>query len=89
MTQAVTECILLLTPPPTLLPPLHPLPCLQISSLVSERDAGLRLSLSNMGMTQSAYWVSWMAFDTLLTFATALLLVLCGECDLFVCGGVG
>jgi hypothetical protein len=32
-----------------------------------------------MGMSQSAYWCSWMAFDVLLTFATAVLLVLFGE----------
>jgi len=51
----------------------------QISSLVGERDAGLRLSLSNMGMSQAAYWTSWMAFDTLLTLATAVLLVLFGK----------
>jgi hypothetical protein len=47
--------------------------------LVCERDAGLRLSLSNMGMSQSAYWTSWMAFDVCLTAATALLLVVAGE----------
>lgn len=39
-----------------------------------------------MGMSQGAYWVSWMAFDVVLTFATALLLVLFGE---FCMGGVG
>ena len=62
-------------------PPFMHTRALQISSLVGERDSGLRLSLANMGMCQSSYWASWMAFDVLLTFATALLLVLFGKAE--------
>jgi hypothetical protein len=54
----------------------------QISGLVCERDSGLRLSLANMGMRQAPYWVSWMAYDMLLTFGTALLMVCFGELTL-------
>jgi hypothetical protein len=50
-----------------------------MSSLVGERDAGLRLALANMGLRQSAYWVSWMMFDAAMALATALLMVLFGE----------
>jgi hypothetical protein len=51
-----------------------------MSNLVSEKQAGLRLALRNMGMLESAYWASWMAFDAVITLLTALLLVLFGEC---------
>jgi hypothetical protein len=50
-----------------------------MSNLVSEKQAGLRLALCNMGMLDSAYWASWMAFDAVVTLITALLLVLFGE----------
>uniref|UniRef100_A0A383W084 ABC transporter domain-containing protein n=1 Tax=Tetradesmus obliquus TaxID=3088 RepID=A0A383W084_TETOB len=50
----------------------------QMSNLVSEKQAGLRLALRNMGMLDSAYWASWMAFDAVITLLTALLLVLFG-----------
>jgi hypothetical protein len=50
-----------------------------MSNLVSEKQAGLRLALRNMGMLEGAYWSSWMAFDALITLLTALLLVLFGE----------
>lgn len=45
---------------------------------MSEKQAGLRLALRNMGMLDSAYWASWMAFDAVITLLTALLLVLFG-----------
>jgi hypothetical protein len=51
----------------------------QMSNLVGEKQAGLRLALRNMGMLDSAYWASWMAFDAVITLLTALLLVLFGE----------
>ncbi|KAF6264706.1 hypothetical protein COO60DRAFT_16234 [Scenedesmus sp. NREL 46B-D3] len=50
----------------------------QMSNLVAEKQAGLRLALRNMGMLESAYWASWMAFDAVVTLLTALLLVLFG-----------
>jgi hypothetical protein len=49
-----------------------------MSNLVSEKQAGLRLALRNMGMLESAYWASWMAFDAVISLLTALLLVLFG-----------
>lgn len=52
---------------------------LQMGNLVSERDLKLRLALKNMGMLDSSYWVSWMMFDAVITFVTALLLVIFGK----------
>jgi hypothetical protein len=50
----------------------------QISCLVGEAESGLRLALKTMGMRDSSYWTSWMAFDGLMAFATALLLTVSG-----------
>jgi hypothetical protein len=51
---------------------------LQISGLVREAESGLRLALKTMGMRDAPYWVSWMAFDGLMAFVTALLLTVSG-----------
>lgn len=51
----------------------------QISGLVSEAETGLRLALRTVGMRDSAYWTSWMAFDGLMAFFGALLLTISGE----------
>ncbi|WIA44552.1 hypothetical protein OEZ86_007282 [Tetradesmus obliquus] len=50
----------------------------QISGLVSEAETGLRLALRTVGMRDSAYWTSWMAFDGLMAFFGALLLTISG-----------
>jgi hypothetical protein len=52
---------------------------LQISGLVGEAESGLRLGLKTMGMRDSSYWTSWMAFDGLMAFTTALLLTVSGR----------
>jgi hypothetical protein len=52
---------------------------LQISGLVGEAESGLRLALRTMGMRDSSYWTSWMAFDGLMAFFTALLLTVSGN----------
>jgi hypothetical protein len=49
-----------------------------MGTLVMEKQLGLRQALRNMGMKESAYWSSWMAWDALLTFLAALLLVIFG-----------
>jgi hypothetical protein len=58
----------------------------QMANLVSEREAGLRTALANVGMTDAAYWASWAAFDALMALATALLIVVFGA-FVFVWGG--
>ncbi|KAI8472689.1 MAG: hypothetical protein J3K34DRAFT_204610 [Monoraphidium minutum] len=50
----------------------------QMTNLVSEREAGLRTALRNMGMLDSSYWASWAAFDALMALAGALLIVIFG-----------
>lgn len=47
----------------------------QVSSLVGERAAGLVLSLRNMGMSSTAYWVSWALTDATMALLAAALLV--------------
>lgn len=54
-------------------------PAVQMTNLVSEREAGLRTALCNMGMLDSSYWASWMAFDILMALLGALLIVIFGE----------
>ncbi|GBF88378.1 ABC transporter A family member protein [Raphidocelis subcapitata] len=50
----------------------------QMTSLVSEREVGLRTALRNMGMLDSAYWGSWMAFDATMALVGALLILVFG-----------
>jgi hypothetical protein len=59
------------TPPPPPAPP-------KMSNLVSEREAGLRTALRNMGMLDSSYWASWMAFDAVMALLGATLILVFG-----------
>jgi len=45
---------------------------------VGEREAGLRTALRNMGMGESSYWASWMAFDVLMAAVGAVLILVFG-----------
>jgi hypothetical protein len=49
-----------------------------MTSLVSEREVGLCTALRNMGMLDSAYWGSWMAFDATMALVGALLILVFG-----------
>jgi hypothetical protein len=75
--------------------PNPPRPKQKMTNLVSEREAGLRTALKNMGMMDSSYWASWMAFDALLSLVGALLILVFGERRLDsclsarACGGFG
>lgn len=50
----------------------------QIGSLVTEKELKLRQAMSIMGLYESAYWLSWLTWETLLTFIAALTTVLFG-----------
>ncbi|XP_078428107.1 ABC transporter A family member 2-like [Wolffia australiana] len=50
----------------------------QISNLVTEKELKLRQAMSIMGLYDSAYWLSWLIWETLLTFFSALFTVLFG-----------
>ena len=50
----------------------------QMAALVGEREAGLRTALRNMGMRESAYWASWVAYDAAMALLGALLIVVFG-----------
>jgi hypothetical protein len=49
-----------------------------MTNLVSEREAGLRTALRNMGMLDSSYWASWAAFDLIMALLVALLILIYG-----------
>jgi hypothetical protein len=57
----------------------HCVPRLQLGNIVGEKESGLVTSLRHMGLLQSSYWASWVAFDLLMALATALSIVMWGE----------
>ncbi|KAG9459221.1 hypothetical protein H6P81_003729 [Aristolochia fimbriata] len=50
----------------------------QISSLVTEKELKLRQAMSIMGLYESAYWLSWLTWETCLALISSLLSVLFG-----------
>lgn len=50
----------------------------QISSLVTEKELKLRQAMSIMGLYESAFWLSWLMWEALLTLLSALFTVLFG-----------
>ncbi|EXB20714.1 ABC transporter A family member 2 [Morus notabilis] len=51
----------------------------QISSLVSEKELKLRQGMTMMGLYDSAYWLSWLTFDGILTLLSSLFIVFFGS----------
>ncbi|KAG7538813.1 ABC transporter-like [Arabidopsis suecica] len=51
---------------------------LQLGSLVTEKELKLRQAMTMMGVYDSAYWLSWLLWEGILTFVSSLLLVLFG-----------
>ncbi|EOA12028.1 hypothetical protein CARUB_v10008037mg, partial [Capsella rubella] len=51
---------------------------LQLGSLVTEKELKLRQAMTMMGVYDSAYWLSWLAWEGILTFVSSLFLVLSG-----------
>lgn len=52
----------------------------QISTVVAEKELGLRQALRTMGMTDLAYWSSWGAWEVTLAFISAHLICIFGRC---------
>lgn len=50
----------------------------QIGSLVTEKELKLRQAMAIMGLYDTAYWVSWLIWEALLAFLSALFTVLFG-----------
>ncbi|KAG2679192.1 hypothetical protein I3760_11G039700 [Carya illinoinensis] len=50
----------------------------QISSLITEKELKLRQAMTMMGLYDSAYWLSWLTWEGVLTFLSSLFLVLFG-----------
>ncbi|MQM10037.1 hypothetical protein Taro_042924 [Colocasia esculenta] len=50
----------------------------QISSVVTEKELKLRQAMSIMGLYESAYWLSWLIWETFITLIAALFTVLFG-----------
>jgi len=60
---------------------------LQLSAVVGERENKLRRALTAMGMLDSAYWLSWLAWELALVFTGSLLICIFGcmfQFDLFL-----
>ncbi|PON34694.1 ABC transporter A, ABCA [Parasponia andersonii] len=51
---------------------------IQMSSLVVEKELKLRQAMTMMGLYDSAYWLSWLTWEGILTFLSSLLIVLFG-----------
>ncbi|MED6193393.1 ATP-binding cassette sub- A member 2 [Stylosanthes scabra] len=51
---------------------------LQMTSLVTEKELKLRQAMTMMGLYDSAYWLSWLIWETVITFLSSLLVVLFG-----------
>ncbi|CAL9247259.1 unnamed protein product [Arabidopsis halleri] len=51
---------------------------LQISSLITEKELKLRQAMTMMGVFDTAYWLSWLTWEGILTAISALLTVLFG-----------
>ena len=51
---------------------------LQISSLITEKELKLRQAMTMMGVFDTAYWLSWLTWEGILTTVSALLVVLFG-----------
>ncbi|XP_042499405.1 ABC transporter A family member 2-like [Macadamia integrifolia] len=50
----------------------------QISSLVAEKELKLRQAMSMMGLYESAYWLSWLTWEALMTILSAFFTVIFG-----------
>ncbi|ESQ31765.1 hypothetical protein EUTSA_v10003613mg [Eutrema salsugineum] len=51
---------------------------LQLSSLVTEKELKLRQAMTMMGVFDTAYWLSWLLWEAILTVISSLSLVLFG-----------
>ncbi|KAJ1401643.1 P-loop containing nucleoside triphosphate hydrolase [Sesbania bispinosa] len=51
---------------------------LQMSSLVTEKELKLRQAMNVMGLYDSAYWLSWLTWEAVVTLLSSLLIVLFG-----------
>ncbi|KAK4264228.1 hypothetical protein QN277_025436 [Acacia crassicarpa] len=51
---------------------------LQMSSLVTEKENKLRQAMVMMGLYDSAYWLSWLTWEAVITLLSSLLIVLFG-----------
>ncbi|TKY73412.1 ABC transporter A family member 2 [Spatholobus suberectus] len=51
---------------------------LQMSSLVTEKELKLRQAMTMMGLYDTAYWLSWLTWEAVITILSSLLIVLFG-----------
>ncbi|XP_058772824.1 ABC transporter A family member 2-like [Vicia villosa] len=60
---------------------------LQISSLVTEKELKLRQAMTVMGLYDTAYWLSWLTWEAVVTVISSIIIVLSGmmfQLDLFL-----
>ncbi|XP_030473887.1 ABC transporter A family member 2-like [Syzygium oleosum] len=51
---------------------------LQISSLITEKELKLRQAMTMMGLYDTAYWLSWLTWEGIITILSSLFIVLFG-----------
>lgn len=60
---------------------------LQLGDLVYEKEKGLRQALRTMGMSDSAYWLSWLTWQVVINFLSTIALIVTGlimQFDIFI-----
>jgi len=50
----------------------------QVGAMVNEKEQGMRQALRTMGMLDSAYWLSWAAWEMIMVFITTMLIIVFG-----------
>lgn len=65
---------------------------LQLGDLVYEKERGLRQALRTVGMTDAAYWLSWLTWQVVMNFFSTLALIITGlimQLDIFLHNSFG
>jgi hypothetical protein len=52
--------------------------CMQMTSVIGERETKVTQALQTMGMMRSAYWLSWLTWEILLAFVIVLIAIAFG-----------
>jgi len=50
----------------------------QVGTMVKEKEQGMKQALRTMGMLDSAYWMSWAAWEVVMIFITTMVIIISG-----------
>lgn len=65
--------------------------CMQMTSVIGERETKVTQALETMGMMRSAYWMSWITWEILLSFFIVMIAIAFGaacQINFFIKNGV-